>query len=155
MKNKGLINQLKKEKQEEFAKVTLTMAKNGLKEICYHNGEWNGIPFSCDTTTIWRGAELFTEQMTVKDLIDLFSSKEISELEENDFEGLSLVESIHGETKVKNVEWEQLLTEDEEDELNLMDLYWDSDIIESKFKFKSDVIETIKIEVGENLQITI
>ena len=61
MKNKRIVNQLKKFGENDEVKITLTMARKTLTEICYHKGDWNKKPFICDSITCWRNAELFTE----------------------------------------------------------------------------------------------
>ena len=155
MKNKRVISQLNKLSEDDAIKVTLTMSKRGLDEVCYHNGEWNGKKFYCESVTNWRAGELFTEGMSVEDLITLLTKKELSEIEDSDFYGLEVVETIDGQTEIDNVEWEQLLTEEEETDLNKMDLYWFSEITDSELQFGPGSIESIKIEFGENSTIII
>lgn len=155
MKNKGVINQLKTVDDSDSVKVTLVMLKHGLKECCSHIGEWRNKEFSCDSITTWRLGELFTDSMTIKDLIELFESKNMHELKDSDFIELNLVESIDGATSVKNIVWSEPLTEMEKDALDVMDLYFDSEMTNCEFKFDSDSIESIKIEAGDNLVINL
>lgn len=150
MKNKKVINQLKKFNDDEPVRLTLTMAENGLTEVCYHEGEWNKKNFICDSVTIWRESELFTEVMSVGDIVQLLSNKDIKELQDIDFLGLSIIESSFGSTEIENIEWRDLLTESEEQELNEMDLYKFSEIMEFQLEFIEGSVESVKIEIGDN-----
>lgn len=151
--NKKVTNQLKKLDENEQVKVTINMKRNGLEEICVHTGVWNNKPFTCDSLTIWRNAELFTWNMTVKDLIDLFTNKNITEIEYRDFFGLTLVESEDGNCQIDNIVWDETPSEQELTDLNEMDLYWNSETTEREYQFNADSIESIKIEAGKNVSI--
>lgn len=155
MKNKSIINQLKKFDKDELARVTLTMKENALNEIRYHEGEWNKKKFLCESETTWRESELFTETMSVEDLIFLFEKKSIKELYDLDFNGLTIIETNFGDTDVENIEWRDPITESEEQELNPMDLYTFSETYEYQLEFGDNSIESIKIEIGDHFSTTV
>lgn len=146
MKNKKIVNQLKKLNAEEIVEVTITLAKKTLTEVCYHNGRWNDKSFTLDSVTNWRSAEIACEGMTVSDIIDILSKKEINDLSSDDFLSMSIIETTDGSTDIENLEWEEVLTEDEESEFSKMELYWDSDITDSDLQFEAGSILTFKIE---------
>lgn len=149
MKNKKVIEELKKLNIEDTTKVTLVFNRKSLNEINYVNGTWEQKNYFCEASTNWRSAELFTEEFTVGDLIKLLKKKNISELDQSDFNDLQLVEASDGSTDVYDVEWDVVLTEEElEIAPSGMDMYWDGDITDSDYEFSNDSIFEFKIESG-------
>lgn len=146
MKNKKIVKELKKNNLDDRVKITLDLYKKSLLEICYHSGSKFDKKFTCDTETIWRGATLVTEEMSLGELVELLESKDLSEMQDLDFEGLSIEESTDGGVEVTNIEWETPLTEEEELEFNSNDLYWDSEITDSELSFGPNSISSISIE---------
>ena len=150
MKNKKIVEELKKLNPQDQTKVTLIFNKKSLSEINYVNGTWEEKNYFCEASTIWRSAELFTEEFTVNDLIKLLKKKNISEIDQTDFNELQLIESSDGSTDVYDVEWDVVLTEEEEERApSGMDMYWDGDITDSDYEFAPDAIYELKIECGE------
>jgi hypothetical protein len=150
MKNKNVIEELKKLNPEDQTKVTLIFNKKSLNEINYINGTWEEKNYFCEASTNWRSGELFTEEMNVDELIKLLKKKNISELDQSDFNDLQLVEASDGSTDVYDVEWDVELTEEEEERApSGMDMYWDGDITDNSYEFSSDSIYELKIECGD------
>ena len=149
MKNAKIVEELKQLNPDDYVEITLQMGKKSLLEICYHNGIKFEKNFSCESETSWRSAELKTESMTVSDVIELLEEKEISELCESHFDGLTIEESVDGAVDVSNIEWETPLTEEEESDYTPHDLYWDSDIVDSEVQFNEGSIYSMKIKCGE------
>jgi len=150
MKNKNVIDELKKLNPEDQTKVTLIFNKKSLNEINYINGTWEEKNYFCEASTNWRSGELFTEEMNVDELIKLLKKKNISELDQSDFNDLQLVEASDGSTDVYDVEWDVELTEEEEERApSGMDMYWDGDITDNSYEFSSDSIYELKIECGD------
>lgn len=150
MKNKEIVTELKKLKPEETAKITIICGKKCLDEINFVNGTWEGKNYSCEASTNWRTGELYTEEMTIEDLIELLKKKELSELGANDFLGLQMGEATDGSTDVYNIEWDEPLT-DEEKEIapSGMDMYWDGDIDDVDYEIAPNGIDELTIEVGD------
>ena len=98
MKNKKIVEELKGLNPEETAKLTLTFYKKSLNEINYVSGEWEGKTYYCEASTNWRSSELTTEEMTVEEVIGLLKKKNVSEMNQGDFNGLQLVEASDGST---------------------------------------------------------
>jgi hypothetical protein len=146
MKYKKIIEELKKFESTDTVEITIDMYKKSLVEICYHSGQMFNKNFTCDTETIWRGAELSNEGMVVSDLIELLEKKELSEMTDSDFNNLSIISSYDGGIEVSNINWESELTDDEKLELNENDLYWDSEITDCKVQFGPDSINSISIK---------
>jgi hypothetical protein len=150
MKNKKIIQELKKLNPEDQVIVTLTFNKKSLTEINYVNGTWQEKNYFCEASTLWRAAELFTDEMSVNDIIELLEKKNISEIDQSDFNSIQLVESSDGSTEVYDIEWDDVLTEEE---LELapsgMDMYWEGDITDSDYEFGPDSIFEMKIECGD------
>lgn len=150
MKNKKFIEELKKLNPGELTKVTLLFNKKSLNEINYVNGTWEEKNYFCEVSTNWRSAELFTEEFTVGELIKLLKKKNISEIDQSDFNDLQLVESSDGSTDVYDVEWDVVLTEEEQEIApSGMDMYWDGDITDSDYEFGPDAIYEMRIECGD------
>ena len=150
MKNKNVIEELKKLNPEDQTKVTLIFNKKSLNEINYINGTWEEKNYFCEASTNWRSGELFTEEMNVDELIKLLKKKNISELDQSDFNDLQLVEASDGSTDIYDVEWDVELTEEEEERApSGMDMYWDGDITDNSYEISSDSIYELKIECGD------
>ena len=150
MKNKKIVEDLKKLKPEDPTKVTLIFNKKSLNEINFINGTWEGKNYFCEASTVWRSAELFTEEFTVDELIELLEKKSISEIDQTDFNDLQLIESSDGSTDIYDIEWDDILTEEEQERSpSGMDMYWDGDITDSDYEFAPDAIYEFKIESGD------
>ena len=150
MKNKEVISELKKLDPNQSTKVTIICGKKCLNEINYVNGTWEGKNYFCEASTTWRFAELFTEEFNVEELIKLLKKKTISEIDESDFSNLELVESSDGETDVYDVEWDVVLTEEEQEVApSGMDMYWDGDITDCDYEIAPDGITEMIIECGD------
>ena len=150
MKNKEVVTELKKLNPEDRAKVTIICGKKCLDEVNYVNGTWEGKNYSCEASTNWRSGELYTEEMTVEELIKLLKKKSLSNMGAGDFVGLQMGEASDGSTDVYNIEWSEPLTEEEEEIApSGMDMYWDGDITDSDYEFGTDAIYEMKIECGD------
>jgi hypothetical protein len=150
MKNKEIVTELKKLNLEDKAKVTIICSKRCLDEINYVNGTWEGKNYSCEATTNWRTGELYTEDMTVEDVIKVLKKKELSDMGVSDFPSLQMGEATDGSTDVYNIEWSEPLTEEEEDLApSGMDMYWDGDIDDVDYEIAPNGIYEITIEVGD------
>ena len=154
MKNKIIVKELKKFPSDSEVKVTLKLSKYALTEICYHNGRWREKGFYCESQTNWKHSEAESENFDLEELIKLLSKKDLNELSSDDFGDLSLGTSTDGSIEVNEIEWEEPLTEEEEDEVVPMDLYMDSDINDSDLQFDEGTIWFMEIDVnGEKFSI--
>lgn len=150
MKNKKVVEELKKLNSEDQTKVTIVFNKKSLSEINYVNGTWEEKNYFCEASTVWRSAELFTEEFTVGELIKILKKKNISEIDQTDFNDLQLVEASDGSTDVYDVEWDVVLTEEEQELApSGMDMYWEGDITDCDYEFAPDAIYELKIETGD------
>ena len=150
MKNKKVINELKKLDLAQPTKVTIIFNRKSLNEVNYVNGTWEEKNYFCEASTNWRSAELFTEEFSVEDLIKLLKRKKLSEIDQSDFNDLQLVEASDGSTDVYDIEWDVVLTEEEQELApSGMDMYWDGEITDSDYEFSNDAIYEFKIESGD------
>lgn len=150
MKNKKVINELKKLDLAQPTKVTIIFNRKSLNEVNYVNGTWEEKNYFCEASTNWRSAELFTEEFSVEDLIKLLKRKKISEIDQSDFNDLQLVEASDGSTDVYDIEWDVVLTEEEQELApSGMDMYWGGEITDSDYEFSNDAIYEFKIESGD------
>jgi hypothetical protein len=152
MKNKEVVTELKKLNPEDRAKVTIICGKKCLDEVNYVNGTWEDKNYSCEAITNWRSGELYTEEMTIEELIKLLKKKTISNMGAGDFVGLQMGEASDGSTDIYNIEWsEQLSEEDEETAPSGMDMYWDGDIDDVDYEIAPGGIYELRIDVGDYL----
>ena len=150
MKNKEIVTELKKLNSEGKAKVTIICGKRCLDEVNYVTGTWEGKTYSCEASTNWRTGELYTEEMTVKDVIKVLKKKELSNMGISDFPSLQMGEATDGSTDVYDIEWSEPLTEEEEDLApSGMDMYWDGDIDDVDYDIAPGGIVQVTIEVGD------
>ena len=155
MKNKNVVEELKKLDPDSYVKVTIDLYKKSLLEICYHTGSKFDKKFTCDSETYWRGANLVCEQFGVSELIYLLETKDLNEIQDVDFPDLSIETTTDGDVEVTNIEWDEPLTEEEESEFTSNDLYWDSEITDSELNFNTSSIHTMVIETEDSIIATI
>jgi hypothetical protein len=152
MKNKEVVTELKKLNPEDRAKVTIICGKKCLDEVNYVNGTWEGKNYSCEASTNWRSGELYTEEMTVEELIKLLKKKSLSNMGAGDFVGLQMGQASDGSTDVYNIEWSEPLNEEEEEIApSGMDMYWDGDIDDVDYEIAPEGIDELRIDVGDYL----
>lgn len=150
MKNKEIVTELKKLNSEDKVKVTIICGKRCLDEINYVSGTWEDKTYTCEASTNWRTGELYTEDMTVEDVIKLLKKKEIFNMDVSDFPGLQMGTATDGSTDVYDIEWSDVLTEEEEEIApSGMDMYWDGDINDVDYEIAPNGIVEITIEVGD------
>ena len=150
MKNKQIVEELKKLNPEDSTKITIICGKRCLDEINYVSGTWEDKTYTCEASTNWRTGELYTEEMTVEDVIKLLKKKEIFNMDVNDFSGLQMGEATDGSTDVYDIEWSEPLTEEEEEIApSGMDMYWEGDINDVDYEIAPNGIVEITIEVGD------
>jgi len=150
MKNKNVVTELKKFSPEDKVKVTIICGKKCLDEINYVNGTWEDKNYSCEASTNWRTGELYTEEMTVEDLIKLLKKKDLFNMGVDDFDGLQMGEATDGSTDVSNIEWSEPLTEEEKEIApSGMDMYWDGNIDDVDYEIAPGGIDELTIEVGD------
>ena len=150
MKNKEVVIELKKLNPEDKAKVTIICGKKCLDEVNYVNGTWEDKNYSCEASTNWRSGELYTEEMTVEDVIKVLKKKELSNMGISDFPSLQMGEATDGSTDVYDIEWSEPLTEEEEDLApSGMDMYWDGDIDDVDYDIAPGGIVQVTIEDGD------
>lgn len=154
MKNKSIVEQLKKFPNDAEVSLKLKLTKYSLTEICYHTGTWEGKSFSCESQSNWKHSEVQSDNVDLEELIETLSKNNLSDLSSDDFSNLSLGEATDGSIEVDEIEWDDVLTEEEEDEVDKMDLYWNSDINDSELTFGPGSIWFMEINVnGETINI--
>jgi hypothetical protein len=143
-----IIRELKDYMNNDSLKITLSFGKRCLSETCYVSGEWEGKNYSTTMITDWRSGELKTTEMDVFELVKLLRNKNISEMSNKDFSGLELVETRDGNNSFQDTEWDEPLTEEEQDEApSEWDMYNQGEINDSFYEFDGG-IDSLTIEVG-------
>ncbi len=148
MKNKTIVEQLKKFPKDSEVSIVLKLTKYSLTEICYHNGTWNDKNFTLESQTNWKRSEVESSNVDMEELIELLSKNDIGNLCSDDFSNLSLGDSFDGSIEIDEIEWDEPLTEEEKDEVVPMDLFSDSDINDSDIQFDTGSIWFMEIDVN-------
>jgi len=150
MKNEELIKKLEKEyKPDQETSIELDFP-HGIGETNYHRGTWRGHDFTCTSNIEWKRGRLKTDYMSVSDLVDLLRDKDMSEISSDDLQDLNLVETQDGSTDVTDIEWDGEPTEEELEELNVMDLYSDSEITDCEYDFAAGMIGTMTVQIRKD-----
>jgi hypothetical protein len=144
-----IIRDLKDYMNNDSLIITLSFGKRCLSETCYVSGEWEGKNYSTTMITDWRSGELKTTEMNVFELVKLLRNKNISDMNDKDFNGLELVETRDGNNSFQDTEWDEPLTEEEQEEApSEWDMYNKGDINDSFYEFDGG-IDSLTIEVGD------
>ncbi len=80
MKNKTIVEQLKKFPKDSEVSIVLKLTKYSLIEICYHNGTWNDKNFTLESQTNWKRSEVESSNVDIEELIELLSKNDIGNL---------------------------------------------------------------------------
>ncbi len=147
MKNEEAIKWLQQFESNDETNVTINFTKYALNETTYHTGTWNDKGFSMEAYCNWKRATMRVRP-DVEDLTDLLSQYQLSELDSDNIGDLELWETSDGSIEFGDIEWDEPLTEEEEDELDKYDLYWDSEIDECEYQFNAGEIWSLEIEVN-------
>lgn len=149
MKNKHIIDELKKHPKDSDVSLILNINKNCLVETCYHHGQWKEYTFTCTTYTNWRRSTLEVDYIDLSDLIKILKKKDLVELSSVDFPNASIQDSSDGSVDVDDVDWpEEVPTDEEIEDLNKTDLYWDSEITDSECEFPIGSIWSLEININ-------
>lgn len=133
----------------EDTEVTLTLDffKKSLQETSVVIGNWKDYNFVFDTWTHWRSGKLFTKNMTIEEVIQLFDTKAIEIMQDSDFSNLELIETSDGSMEFSEIDWLPELNEEDIDEVpSIMDLYNSGDITDNSYEFIPGSIKSIMIE---------
>jgi hypothetical protein len=124
---------------------------SGLIETNYHHGFFqDDYEFTCKATTDWKTGKLVTSNHDVSYLQNLLSKKNLSELSSEDFESLELDHTHDGIVKVTDIKWLNPPPKQVLDELNDLDLHYESEITGSEYFIKKGSVSAINIKIENN-----
>ena len=142
-----LIETLKSLPEDTEVTLTLDFFKKSLQETSVVIGNWKDYNFVFDTWTFWRSGKLFTKNMTIEEVIELFDTKAIEIMQDSDFSNLELIETSDGSMEFSEIDWLPELNEEDIDEVpSIMDLYNSGDITDNSYEFIPGSIKSIRIE---------
>ena len=134
---------------EEPLQIIINLKKWSLSEETQHYGEWDGCEFTFTAYTNWKRATLECG-MSLEDFIDVLKETPIEKMQAGNFYDLWCWEMSDGDTDFENETFTPELTEEQEEELDMWELYSDSEINESEYIFEPDSIWSIEVEVGSD-----
>jgi hypothetical protein len=136
MKNTTLISELSKYEKNSNVSIRANL-QYGVIERGFGKGEYNGLEFSQDYKTEWNDGYLEVNEfggITVEDVIDVLSSKLLSEISNTDF-NLSLGELSTGYSEYET-KWEGGEPDDNPDD---SELYMLMDVVESEYEWEGPI----------------
>jgi hypothetical protein len=146
------IEQLKElDKTGNKAEIILNLKKWSLVERTEHYGQWDGVEFTFTGYTNWKRSSLECG-MSLEDFIEAIEEHPIEEMEAGHFYDLWCNEMSDGDTEYEDEEFTPELTEEQEDELRMSDLYWDSEISDSEYIFDAGSIWSVEVSGVLNVE---
>jgi hypothetical protein len=140
------IEQLKKlDKGDVDTQIIINLKKWSLSERTDHYGTYDGSDFTFTAWTNWKRATLECG-MTLEDFIEAIEETPIEEMAAGHFYDLWCYDMSDGDTDFEDEEFTPELTEEQEEELNLSELYFDSEINDSEYIFDAGSIWSIEVK---------
>lgn len=145
-----IIETLKALSEDTEITLTLDFFRKSLQENSVIIGNWKNYSYVFDARTDWRSGKLFTKNMSIEEVIELFNTKAIEIMQDSDFSSLELIETSDGSTDFSEIDWLPELSEDDIDEVpSIWDLYNSGDITDNSYEFIPGSIKSITIEADD------
>lgn len=139
-----------KEEKGNVDSILLSLTKWSLVEYTQHYGNYEESDFNLEAETNWKWARLGYDEGDVDTLIDVLENLPLSEIGSEDLSQSFICEDMtDGDTEVIGSDFTPELTEEQHKELDLYDLYWDSEINECEYHFDKGSIYSIEITLKE------
>lgn len=113
---KEFTKELSKYSDSEDVEIIIYPKKRGITEQTWSQGTWNGIKYTVKADVVQKGAVMGYED-GLDNFLEILSDYDITELNGDNFSGLTLLESAGGEIEVVEVDWEKKLNKEELKEL--------------------------------------
>ncbi len=139
------IEELKKlDKSDVDTQITINLRKWSLSERTEHYGTYDGSEFTFTAYTNWKRSTLECG-MTLEDFIEAIEKEPIENMEAGHFYDLWCYEMSDGDTEFEDEEFTPELTEEQQDKLDMSELYFDSEISDSEYVFDAGSIWSIEV----------
>lgn len=139
-----------KEERNNIDSILLSLTKWSLVEYTEHFGNYEGSDFNLEADTNWKWARLGYDVGDVDTLIEALENLPLREIGSSDLSQNFMCEDMSdGDTEIIASDFTPELSEELAEEIDLYELYWDSEINNSEYHFDKGSIFQIEITLKE------
>ena len=139
-----------KEERGNIDSILLSLTKWSLVEYTEHYGNYEGSDFNLEVDTNWKWARLGYDVDDLESLIETLENLPIGEIGSMDLTQHFICEDMSdGDTEIIASDFTPELSEELAEEIDLYELYWDSEINNSEYHFDKGSIFQIEITLKE------
>ncbi len=139
-----------KEERGNIDSILLSLTKWSLVEYTEHYGNYEGSDFNLEADTNWKWARLGYDVDDLESLIETLENLPIGEIGSMDLTQHFICEDMSdGDTEIIASDFTPELSEELAEEIDLYELYWDSEINNSEYHFDKGSIFQIEITLKE------
>lgn len=139
-----------KEQRGNIDSILLSLTKWSLIEYTEHYGNYEGSDFNLEADTNWKWARLGYDVGDLESLIETLENLPIGEIGSMDLTQHFICEDMSdGDTEIIASDFTPELSEELAEEIDLYELYWDSEINNSEYHFDKGSIFQIEITLKE------
>lgn len=139
-----------KEERNNIDSILLSLTKWSLVEYTEHFGNYEGSDFNLEADTNWKWARLGYDVGDVDTLIEALENLPLGEIGSSDLSQNFMCEDMSdGDTEIIASDFTPELSEEKQEELDLYELYWDSEINECEYHFDKGSIYEVEITLKE------
>ena len=144
-----------KEQRGNIDSILLSTTKWSVVEYTEHFGNYEGSDFNLEAETNWKWSRLGYDVGDVDTLIDVLEEMPLSQIGSEDLTQSFMCEDMSdGDTEIIASDFTPELTEEQQEELDVYELYWDSEINECEYHFDKGSIYSIEITLKEGESFT-
>jgi hypothetical protein len=139
-----------KEERGNIDSILLSLTKWSLVEYTEHYGNYEGSDFNLEVDTNWKWARLGYDVDDLDSLIQTLENLPLGEIGSMDLTQHFICEDMSdGDTEIIASDFTPELSEELAEEIDLYELYWDSEINNSEYHFDKGSIFQIEITLKE------
>ena len=139
-----------KEERGNIDSILLSLTKWSLVEYTEHYGNYEGSDFNLEADTNWKWARLGYDVGDLDFLIQTLENLPLGEIGSMDLTQHFICEDMSdGDTEIIASDFTPELSEELAEEIDLYELYWDSEINNSEYHFDKGSIFQIEITLKE------
>jgi len=140
-----------KEEKDNIDSILLSLTKWSLVEYTTHYGNYEGSDFNLEADTNWKWANLGYDVYGVDSLIEALENLPLGHIGSSDLSQFSFIgeDMSDGSTEIIASDFTPELSEEQGEELDLYELYWDSEINDCEYHFDKGSIYEIEISLKD------
>jgi hypothetical protein len=139
-----------KEERGNIDSILLSLTKWSLVEYTEHYGNYEGSDFNLEVDTNWKWVRLGYDVDDLDSLIQTLENLPLGEIGSMDLTQHFICEDMSdGDTEIIASDFTPELSEELAEEIDLYELYWDSEINNSEYHFDKGSIFQIEITLKE------